>query len=176
LNCPVQGQGACILRKLILLCYENGLKPIIPLHDALYIESDIANWESDLATLKKLMIEAAGFYFNGKEKQWAESIRVSAEVWGPEISPNMVWNEDKQRDFNVPITVNGVSVLKQTLHVDERAEEDYNQFKKYFEKLPKEEIESYEKKITELSRSYKESKTRRVRSKDGKQLLLLPIE
>lgn len=145
LNVPIQGMGSCILRKALELCYYNDLVPIIPLHDALYIESDLENLETDISKLHKVMKEASGFYFEGTAKEWASSVRVDAEVWGPDIEPNLIWNESKKQYQNIPIKIQGIKVLKQNLHVDERSETEYESYKKYFEVKTKEEIQSFEK-------------------------------
>lgn len=133
LNVPVQGMGACILRKTIELCYEENLKPIIPLHDAIYIESDFDTWKDDAKKLKKIMKKASGFYFEGASKTWAESIRIDGEAWGPDLESGIV---------------NGIKTEK--LHIDERGESDYKTFCKYFEPAQEDEIRNFKKRLEQL--------------------------
>jgi DNA polymerase I len=134
LNVPVQGLGACILRKAIENCYACSLSPIIPLHDALYIEAPLKTWVQDAKKLKDAMIQASGFYFQGEQKNWAESVRIDAEAWGPDLESG---------------TIEGIKTEK--LHIDERAEEDFKLFSKYFLPMPEEQLNIYNEKVNKLS-------------------------
>lgn len=122
LNFPLQSAGAAILRKAILLCYEEGLTPIIPLHDALYIESDLATWKEDLIKLNKIMKKASGFYFEGQAKEWADSVRLESCAWGPDL-------------LNESLVLDGVPVDTMPEYVDERGAKELEFYKKYFEEI-----------------------------------------
>lgn len=134
LNVPVQGMGSCILRKAIEFCYAEGLRPIIPLHDALYIEAPLETWKEHAETLRLCMKSASGFYFEGEPKQWAENVRMDGEAWGPDLDSGLV-NFD---DFKIKT---------EKVHVDERAERDYKEFSRYFNPLAADEIENYKAKV-----------------------------
>jgi hypothetical protein len=123
LNFPIQGVGACILRKSIELAIGSGLKVIMPLHDALYVECDLKDLEESADTLAECMKQASGFYFDGEPKKWAESIRLDCEVWGPEL------NNSKS------ITKKGLQYTTSDLYRDERGAEEYEHFKQFFEPI-----------------------------------------
>lgn len=122
LNFPLQSAGAAILRRAILMCYEEGLTPIIPLHDALYIESDFERWQADLIKLNKIMRKASGFYFEGKAKEWAEAVRLESVAWGPGLSHGK-------------LTLDGTPVDTMPEYLDERGEKELEFYKKYFEEI-----------------------------------------
>jgi len=120
LNFPLQSAGAAILRKAILLCYAEGLKPVIPLHDALYIESELDSWKEDLIKLNRILKKASGFYFEGKAKEWAESVRLESIAWGPDLT-------------NDTLFLDGVQVDTSPKYIDERSIREYEFFSKYWE-------------------------------------------
>ena len=117
-NVPIQGFGSCILRKAIQLCQDDRLKVIFPLHDAAYIEypSNDLNFVDRFA---KAMREAFIFYF--EDKEGADLIRLDANIWSPDYEDG---------DFSTPAGLKG---KKQKIYIDERAENEYNKFKKYME-------------------------------------------
>jgi len=117
-NAPIQGFGSCILRKAIQLCQDAGLKVILPLHDALYIEVDTHDWNS-VELFQKCMIDAFTFYFKGIQKDYAESIMIDIEAWSEELE------EGK-------ILVGGLEVSCERTHIDSRSREEYDKFSKYF--------------------------------------------
>ncbi|MBP9748426.1 MAG: hypothetical protein KBD17_02280 [Candidatus Pacebacteria bacterium] len=132
-NFPVQGLGSCIMRKAIDLCLDRGINVIFPLHDALYVECGIGEWQEVLVKLCEIMKEASGFYFKGEFKTWAESVRFDADVWGHGITPKLVWDEKKKKDKNTHIFVQGIPVKMHSFYIDDRSEEEYDKFSKYFE-------------------------------------------
>jgi DNA polymerase I-like protein with 3'-5' exonuclease and polymerase domains len=144
LNVPIQGMGACILRKAIELATERGLKIIFPLHDALYIESKLENYEKELDILIECMREASGFYFEGEVKDWAESIRLDVESWGPDLEPTK--KHTKPEDM-----FKGCTFKTDKVHIDERVEENYDEFLKYFYPLSEQKISEYKAKVKKLS-------------------------
>jgi ketosteroid isomerase-like protein len=120
-NVPVQGFGASILRKAVSLCVQRGLKPIITLHDALYIEYDAGDFKA-LDTFHECMKEAFIFYFPESEKHNAAKIKMDAFSWSP----------DYQADGEI-VTPAGRKISVSNIYIDERAQDEYDQFSKYFE-------------------------------------------
>lgn len=57
-NYPVQGAGATVLRRAVRYALEAGLQVISPLHDAIYIEANIASQAQETAMLKDCMQKA----------------------------------------------------------------------------------------------------------------------
>lgn len=120
-NFPVQAAGSAILRKALELCLENKLEVVAPLHDAIYIESGLDTYLSDMKILNDCMKKAATFWFDNKEqKTWAKEMRLDADAWGPDL---------ENKSF---ITKFGVPLKTQKIYVDERAENEYKLFSKYF--------------------------------------------
>jgi len=117
-NFPVQGFGSCILRKAIQLCQDAGIKITLPLHDALYAELDLEDWDS-VEVFQDCMLDAFIFYFKGVQKEYAAEILIDTEIWGPEV--------DEGR-----IRIGGMDVECEKIHADKRSLEEYNIFKKYF--------------------------------------------
>jgi hypothetical protein len=138
LNVPIQGMGACILRKALEFCYRDGLTPIFPLHDAIYIETTTESVQVDAMKLKMLMKEATAFFFDGVQKEWAHSIRIDLECWGPDMEIDELTLED------------GSKMKTENVHVDERAEKDYEHFKQYFEPMSETKIAEYKSKVRKL--------------------------
>jgi len=116
-NFPTQGTGGVILRKAIKLAQESGLRVIIPLHDALYIEFDSGNLGA-IKTLAKCMKQAFIESFPGQEED-ASLIRLDIDIWGPEYKEGF-------------IEYDGLKIKTQNRYVDERSEKDYKVFEKYF--------------------------------------------
>lgn len=122
LNFPVQGLGSCVMRKAIDLCLDRGLEVIFPLHDALYIECNLSDWKQKVLELASAMREASGFYLSGESKEWAESVRLDADVWGPNL-------------LECYETLGNINVKLSPIYIDERAKKEYEQFSKYFKEV-----------------------------------------
>lgn len=119
-NMPIQGMGSCILRKAIQLCQDAGLTVILPLHDALYIEYDVADIYA-VETFAQCMQDAFAFYFTGKEKELAyDLIRLDINVWSPDYEDGYL-NIGKLK-----------KIKTQKIYIDERSEAEYRSFSKYF--------------------------------------------
>jgi hypothetical protein len=118
-NMPIQGTGACILRKAIELCQDNKLSVIFPLHDALYIEIDKENYLEKIDLFFKLMKEAFLFYF--EDKVSASLIRFDCVAWAKFLNCNTV------------TTSNGNQVVTKNIYIDDRGKSEYEVFSKYFE-------------------------------------------
>jgi len=61
LNWPMQAEGSEILRLAICLCFENNIKVIAPVHDAILIEDTIENIDSSVKKAQQYMEEASDF-------------------------------------------------------------------------------------------------------------------
>lgn len=118
-NCPVQGAGACIMRKAVQLAQDNGLNVIQTLHDALYIMFPKDDFKA-MDTLKQCMYLAFHFYFKDKAKEQAKLIRMDMKAWSLEYEDSEI------------ITNKGNKLSLQKVFVDERAKKQYSQFEKFF--------------------------------------------
>lgn len=119
-NCPIQGMGGAILRKAIQISQDRGLHVILPLHDALYIEFDQKDF-TPIDTLYDSMLEAFCHYFQDEPEifEWAKSIRMDIDVWGPGL---------KDREF---YSFKGRPLKMQEIYIDPRSKREYEKFKKY---------------------------------------------
>ncbi len=117
-NCPVQGFGSSIMRKAVALAQDNGLKVIMTLHDAIYIEADVKHYTAG-DVLAKCMDEAFRFYFKEELKSKA-TVGLEGNVWGPDL-------KEEYRDY---FFLKGVK--HQPLYIDSRSKVEYEKFKKYF--------------------------------------------
>lgn len=132
-NCPIQGRGASAMRKAVEFCYEAGLNVILTLHDAVYIEYDA----DDLSAIDKLYgCMFRGFLYYFEDKKSASLIRLDGRVWSPEYKdPEIVINKDgkKEKSYYKVKTPNGLEIDSSNIYVDSRAQNEYDQFSKYFE-------------------------------------------
>lgn len=120
-NFPMQGMGGVILRRAIKLCQEADLKVIFPLHDALYIECLYKEYKEKMALFYQLMRQAVVDCFPDN-KEDAGAIMLDGCIWGDKLSDGHE-------------VIDGISTKTLTHYVDERADKEYNQFKKYFERV-----------------------------------------
>jgi len=118
-NQPIQGFGACVMRKAVQLCQDAGLDVIQTLHDALYIMYKSDDLEA-MDTFKRCMVEAFLFYFEDRQKESAKLIRVDGKVWSPDYEDGEI------------ITKGNFVLESQKIFVDKRAKNQYAQFSKYF--------------------------------------------
>ena len=118
-NVPIQGIGSCALRKWIQLAQDAGLKVIFPNHDACYIEFPTDRLDL-VDTFAACAREAFGFYFEDP-KLASSLIRLDCNIWGPDL---------ENKTYTTP---GGIEAKGQTIYVDERAVEEYERFKKYWE-------------------------------------------
>jgi hypothetical protein len=120
-NFPIQGMGAAIMRKADFLCYEADLYVPFTLHDALYIEFDSDCFGAIDKAITQ-MREAFAYFFEEEVQDLARQIRIDCEVWSPDYT--------KGEKVTTP---GGVELHLEDIHIDERAIEEYEKFKKYFD-------------------------------------------
>lgn len=119
-NMPVQGAGADIMRRAVMLCAEHGITVILTLHDALYIECDVDDWHT-VDVFIGCMKQAFTDYFKGTaQAKNAELIRVDTYAWGDGL---------KEEEIT---TAGGNKVDTMPIYIDERATEEYEIFKPFF--------------------------------------------
>lgn len=118
-NVPLQGFGACIMRKAVQLAQDAGLNVIMTLHDALYIMFKSDDLES-MDILKRCMHDAFLFYFNDRQKSSASIIRMDGKVWSTDYQDGEM------------ITKEGFKLEAQKYFVDKRSKKQYSQFSRYF--------------------------------------------
>src|SRR3989304_3154337 len=79
-NFPIQGRGSTILRSAISKALDAGLKIIIPLHDALYMEFDSGDF-SKIDLLGDIMKEAFVNCFDQDQHRDASIVRLDFNMW-----------------------------------------------------------------------------------------------
>lgn len=116
-NCPVQGAGADIMRRAVKLCAQKGIKVILTLHDALYAEFKLNDWDS-VRIFIDCMRQAFIDYFP-ENKVDASLIRVDTYAWG-----------DGLEEKTIDVGPHKVDIMP--IYIDERAVDEYETFKEYF--------------------------------------------
>jgi len=117
-NFPHQGHGAVVLRKAIKYCQEAGLDVIIPLHDALYCLIDAFDFDK-IDIMIDCLVRAFKDSFPLKYQKYA-NVFVDIEAWSGEYSEKEI------------ITKNKNKVKLEKIHIDERSQNEYKRFSKYF--------------------------------------------
>lgn len=120
-NFPVQGAGADIMRRACNLAHKNGLDVTYPLHDAVYIEYDAYDFES-IDILENCLRQAFTDYFDDDIKDEANLIRIDGTTWSKDYKNETI------------ITPKGFEIGTETIHIDERTVEAYEQFSPYFKR------------------------------------------
>lgn len=118
-NCPVQGLGACIMRRAICIAQDKGLNVVITLHDALYIECDLASVKQNAVLLADCMDEAFNTFFPNQDVH----IRLDADIWSKELS---------NAEYDLEYSRGKLPVKQQNVYIDERSASEYERFKEYF--------------------------------------------
>lgn len=132
-NVPIQGLGACIMRKAVELAQDAGLTVIFTLHDAIYIEFDEGDYGA-LDTLKRCMEAAFVFYFDGEMKEAAKMIRVDPNCWGPSFSEARITKDENEKykmETDFITTPAGMKVPVSKIFIDERAAKEFSLFSRY---------------------------------------------
>lgn len=119
-NFPIQSFGSSVLRKALQLSQDAGLKVIFTLHDACYYE--VRHDEIyKIKLISKIMKEAFAFYFEGEMKEKAHNlIRIDTNMWGDSLK-------------NEELEFEGMKIKTQTRYEDERAKNEIEIFRKYFQ-------------------------------------------
>lgn len=128
-NVPIQGMGACIMRKSVELAQDKGINVMYTLHDAIYIEEDVGTIRKSVTTLAECMDEAFRFYFPKGLKEIA-TVGLEADIWSPELeekSDIIYYSSDFQFE-KLPM-----ETKTQRYYVDPRGKEELEFFKPYFE-------------------------------------------
>jgi hypothetical protein len=118
-NVKVQGAGADVMRRAVDLCEDEGLPVIMTLHDALYVELDVNDWEG-VKKFRDCMTKAFISYFPENPKD-ASLIRVDLKAWGQGIEKTDVCSTSE-------------------IFIDERAVKEYDKFSPFFNSVPGHEI------------------------------------
>lgn len=118
-NMPIQGTGASIMRKAVLLAQGETLDVIMTLHDALYVECDIKYIYEAVNTLHLCMAKAFQYYFIGTSVEFDAVCRMDPSCWGPDLGGQSF------------ITKMG-DMICYPKYIDPRGREDYKKYRKYF--------------------------------------------
>lgn len=119
-NYPIQGAGACIMRKSVAFAQDEGLQIPFTLHDALYMEDSVESILEGMDVLAWAMDEGFKYYYPNRKPAMLEG-----SVWSPEYP---------DKDLSV-VTPAGRRLKQQRIYIDKRGRSEYEQFKKYFEPL-----------------------------------------
>ncbi len=137
-NVPIQQMGAAIMRRAVQIAEKvYGLKVIVTLHDALYIEYDSFDF-SAMDKLKKAMIEAFQFYFPD-QKDIAGKIKLDPFTWSPDYPEVKIFKNEKGQnaiEYDSVLSPEGWEISYGDKYIDERALDEYLQFSKYFVQGP----------------------------------------
>lgn len=118
MNFPVQGFGSSVLRKSVESATLSGLKIILTLHDALYIECPIDDIYGSIERLARSMQLSFSSCFSDNIEHFVD-IRLDGKCWGPGLI------DSKQ-------IVQGIPISFSEIMIDERGVDEYNYFKQYF--------------------------------------------
>jgi hypothetical protein len=127
-NAPIQGAGACIMRRAVANAQDAGLNVIFTLHDAIYIDYEAGDYGA-LDTLKSCMDDAFVNFFDGKMKQEAKAIRVDPQTWGSGFREPTI--EDGEVKYHSITTPAGMKVPSSSYFIDPRAAREFDKFKDY---------------------------------------------
>lgn len=119
-NVPIQGFGASVMRLAVDMAVAWGVKVLFTLHDAIYMEGDVGD-EIHIVKLAQAMKQAFVSYVDSDHKKVAEKIKLDPFAWSPNYKRD---SEKKIGAWVIPTS---------DLYIDERAQDDYNRFSKYFE-------------------------------------------
>jgi DNA polymerase I-like protein with 3'-5' exonuclease and polymerase domains len=89
MNWSMQSHGADILRLAISLCFENGVKVIAPVHDAILVEGPLSDIDSIVATTRQCMEDASELVINFKIRTEPKIIRYPDRYTDPR--GDMMW-------------------------------------------------------------------------------------
>ena len=116
-NFPIQGMGACIMRRAVATAMQDGLEVIMTLHDALYVECDSDSIDTTLSLLSKNMNDACLHYFPVGLQPYA-SCRQDPTIWSPDF-------DDEVHDTELG------PVKHYRRYVEPSSVSDFNKYQKY---------------------------------------------
>ena len=138
-NCFIQGTGAAIMREAVDQCDARTVQVMKTNHDALYMYGKVGRDEHKVKLMADGMREAFVKYSPEHLKQYAEQIRLDPFIWSSdytEDNKNVIVEKKKNKkgeeETNLFIDCNGWKVPCLDLYIDDRAIDDYERFKKYF--------------------------------------------
>lgn len=120
-NCPIQGAGACAMRKAVVFGQDAGLNIMMTNHDDIKIEEDAFSILNKMDILADSMDRAFKYYFQGQQKAQA-NCRMEGKIWSPHYP---------KEDAEIT-TPGGLVIKRQKIYIDKRSEKEYEKFKKYF--------------------------------------------
>jgi hypothetical protein len=126
MNVPIQGFGGSVMRNAVYKCDRRDVPIVFTLHDALYGEDLVKNLHK-VGVMHDAMKEAFKHYFKrSKYADLAGEIKLDPCAWSPDFEPDS--------EFEVDTKLSGrIKVPSSNLYIDERAGDEYERFKKYFE-------------------------------------------
>ncbi len=86
-NWPMQSNGAEILRLAISMCFDDGIKVIGPVHDAILIESPASKIEDDVKNTIKCMEDASEYIIGFKIRAESTIVRYPDRYVDPRGAP-----------------------------------------------------------------------------------------
>jgi hypothetical protein len=115
LNMPIQGSGAQIMREAVYLCYKNGIKVVMTLHDAVFAEVDYFDLNK-MRLFNKIMINA----FHNVMKEYGEAPEIRTE--------GMAWSKSYA---NFPLKkFDNIELFSE--YITPKCVKDLERFKRYF--------------------------------------------
>ncbi len=120
-NMPVQGIGGSIMRKAVALGQDEGLSPIMTLHDAVYAEMVVEDWVT-VDLLARVMQEAFHFYMDPYMREMGVMADIRQDIY--------CWGTGLVQDGTVT-TPEGIVVATQDHYVDERAVKEAAMWRPY---------------------------------------------
>ena len=119
-NVPVQGFGACVMRKAVDMAVEKSVTVLFTLHDAIYMYGKCEE-EHKIAWLRDAMREGFQYYFQKNLKKTSGEIKLDPFAWSPD------YEKDSELD------IDGWKVPASNIYLDDRSLDEYHMFSKYFE-------------------------------------------
>jgi len=115
-NFPVQGTAAALMRHAVGFAMKENLKVIMTVHDAIYIECDLNDWDSVLKFSKCMH---KGFNYDLQDYKFYSPVRLDICAWSPGLKEETIFH-------------NNLKIDCQQYYVDPRATADLQRYSKYF--------------------------------------------
>lgn len=143
-NFMIQGTGAAIMRRAVDNCVMAGIQIVKTNHDALYMIGKHGRDEAQIKLMAECMREAFVYYMPKNYSDTAAKIRLDPFAWGKSLGPDGDGVIEKKKKDKKGVEYSEYYMMSEdlevpcgNLYVDERSEEEYEQFRKYF--APREE-------------------------------------